>query len=149
MESVYSLRNIVFLTKRLRRHLWSRVEKQAVSGGVTALQWSVLSGIASGEGQGVSDLSQAFDHDPGALSRSVNQMVEKGLLSYTQGQDDRRRVYLQLTAEGHQLFETLKEGVYRATADIRAALSDAEFCQLEALLTKANSAIARAEAPAS
>jgi DNA-binding MarR family transcriptional regulator len=137
----YSLRNIVFLAKRLRKQLWNEVETQVAIEGVSALQWSVLSGIATGQGDSVSDLSQTFDHDPGALSRSVNQLVEKGLLSYVPRTDDRRRISLQITDEGKRVFESLKERIHHATGAIRGTLSEEEFCQLEALLAKANAAI--------
>ena len=70
----------------------------------------------------------------------MNQLVEKGFLSYVPRTDDRRRVGLQMTREGEKLFESLKEGVLHATRAIRASLTEDEFCQLEALLAKANAA---------
>ena len=137
----HRIRKIVFLAKRLSKQIWRMVENQVGLEGGSALQWSVLSGIVSGQGGSVSELSQAVDHDPGALSRSVNQLVEKGFLSYVPRTNDRRRVGLQLTRDGEKLFESLQEGVLDATRAIRASLTEDEFCQPEALLAKANAAI--------
>jgi len=71
--------------------------------------------------QTVSRLSEMIKLTPGAVSRLVDRMVRKGLVSRREGDDDRRQKTLNLTPAGRRLSDRLERA---RSGSFATALSD-------------------------
>ena len=82
---------------------------------LTMRQFAILRSVKNGR-KSVSELAERGHTSRPAISRSVDTMVNKGLITRVQDPDDRRYVELTLTEDGERLFKTL-------TAEIREWMS--------------------------
>jgi DNA-binding MarR family transcriptional regulator len=76
--------------------------------GITAAQFVILVSLALGEADSASGLCRGISYDPGAMTRMIDRLEQKGLIRRTQLPDDRRRVGLELTAEGKAVYPKLR-----------------------------------------
>lgn len=60
-----------------------------------------------------SELAEEFGVHKSAITAIVNRMWEKGFIKRTRDDQDRRVVYLTLTAEGRELYEKTADRIYR------------------------------------
>jgi len=118
----------------------SRVVEGAVSAelSLTSRQWRVLV-ILNRIGPTTSGQVAAATHlDHSQVSRASYELLEKGLISMSNDQGDRRRQLLSVSVSG---FEKLKMGIVGSQdrqARLRGAMSDADykvFCRVIASLT--------------
>jgi DNA-binding MarR family transcriptional regulator len=72
--------------------------------GITAAQFVILVSLALGEADSASGLCRGISYDPGAMTRMIDRLEQKGLIRRTQLPDDRRRQGLELTAEGKAVY---------------------------------------------
>jgi len=82
-------------------------ERQLATHGVTLAQWNVLVGLHRGEGSTVGEIARFLETDAAAVSRLVDRLQEKGLVSRTADPGSRRRVLLTLTPEARRLVPLL------------------------------------------
>jgi DNA-binding MarR family transcriptional regulator len=80
----------------------------------------IILGLLQQGPQTVSRLSEMIQLTPGAVSRLVDRMVRKGLVSRREGNDDRRQKMLSLTPGGRRLRERVERA---STGSFAAALS--------------------------
>jgi len=73
---------------------------------ITVEQFHILRRIHKGR-DSVSKLAKAKHISRPAISRAVDVMVNKGLVTRTQDTQDRRHVQLDLTTRGHELLEAI------------------------------------------
>ena len=81
----------------------------------------IILGLLQQGPQTVSSLSEMIKLTPGAVSRLVDRMVRKGLVSRREGNDDRRQKMLSLTSAGRRLRERVERA---STGSFAAALSE-------------------------
>ncbi len=67
---------------------------------VTAAQYLVLNALFDHDADRMSWLCTEMSYDPGAMTRMVDRLEAKGLISRGRSRKDRRRVCLELTATG-------------------------------------------------
>lgn len=94
--------------------------------GLTVEQFYVLRHIRRGA-RTVSDLAAARRISNSAISQSVEVLVEKGLLSRSSQQGDRRFVYLALTEEGDKILSAIFEKNHAWMEEKLASLSSEEL----------------------
>src|ERR1700722_8169444 len=70
-------------------------------------QWTTLVALHDGRISTAGDLAHNICHDAGSLTRLIDQMVERGLVSRRRSESDRRVVSLALTPRGSSLVEGL------------------------------------------
>lgn len=75
--------------------------------------------LAHGDGKTATDVAAELAIDPGYLSRILRSLGRRGLIEKTRSPDDRRRVFVTLTAKGREAFAQLNAG---SEAQIRALL---------------------------
>jgi DNA-binding MarR family transcriptional regulator len=81
----------------------------------------IILGLLQQGPQTVSSLSEMIKLTPGAVSRLVDRMVRKGLVSRREGNDDRRQKMLSLTSAGRRLRDRVERA---STGSFAAALSN-------------------------
>jgi DNA-binding MarR family transcriptional regulator len=136
---------------RLEDHLgyWLRCLSNLVSDsfagrleahGVSVPQWVVLRCLFDMEGAPLGDLARDVGVDNGALSRMVERLVQKGLVSREADPSDRRAVRLRLTDAGRKLVPVLAREADRNDAEFFCVIDADERARLlatvKALLEK-------------
>ena len=103
---------------------------------LTFTQWTTLVALQDGRVQTAGDLAQNICHDAGSLTRLVDQMVERGFVSRSRSETDRRVVSLALTPRGRELVEALAPKVMHFWNELLAGFSHGEVDTLIHLLTR-------------
>lgn len=133
----YAARDSVgYLVRRLTAVFTSRLESAFASQHFTLTQWSVLMHLRDGLARTASDLSCAFQHDSGALTRVLDQLESRGLIARRRSSRDRRIVELELTAAGHRAIAQLLPTVVDSMNAALSPLTRAEFEQFRRTLMK-------------
>lgn len=101
---------------------------------LTAAQYVVMRILASGRGGSSTEICREIGYDPGAMTRMLDRLEQKGLIRRLFGQGDRRRVKLELTDRGRQVLPEAQDLAVAETERVMGGLSAAELdCLLDTL----------------
>lgn len=103
--------------------------------GVTAAQFKVLMIILQGYDT-PAELCRHLSLDSGSMTRMLDRLQQKNLITRIRSENDRRQVHLALTEEGRALNALLPTIGAAAMNDFTAALTPEELAALESLLKK-------------
>jgi DNA-binding MarR family transcriptional regulator len=117
--------------RRLSDKVHGRFERQLAEHGVTVSQWAVLITVYRGDATTTRAVSRYLDIDVGAVSRLVDRLIAKGLMSRESDPDSKRILRLALTEQGRDLAPRLAEIADRNDAHFFAALTPDQRRQLE------------------
>jgi len=135
--SNYSMRNSVgYLMRVCTNRLMPQMEALFVDQELTFSQWTTLVALHDGRVSTAGDLAHNICHDAGSLTRLVDQMVKRGLVSRSRSETDRRVVTLSLTPPGRKLVEALAPKVMNFWNSLLTGFSHAEVDTLIELLTR-------------
>jgi MarR family multiple antibiotic resistance transcriptional regulator len=104
--------------------------------GVTASQFKVLIIIAQFAADTPAELCRHLSLDSGSMTRMLDRLEQKELITRTRSDTDRRQVHLALTGEGQALSNRLPQIGAEAMNGLLGALEPAELQCLEQILTK-------------
>lgn len=116
--------SVGYLMRKVMSSLRSQVDARLCSCDMTYVQWLPLYKLMLHEGTTTASLARDLEIDPGAMTRSVDRLVAKGLVRRERSQEDRRVVHLVLTEEGR-----------RAAAQVPAVLSEVLNAHLQGFST--------------
>jgi DNA-binding MarR family transcriptional regulator len=133
-----------YLLRRVNKLSIAQVETAFDGSDISFTQWVVLALISQDVANTCTDLSRNMDHDKGALTRVVDQLVERGLIERRRDDDDRRVSNLFVTDAGYAVVADLAGRVVDVWNDLLADFSRDEAAALIASLTKL---LVRLEAP--
>ena len=114
----------------------SEVDRQMEPLGLTQAQWIPVLRLASGEAQTAADLARSSMQTPGAMTRLVDRLVEKGIIERERCTDDRRVVRLRLTEEGMRAAVQVPDIVKSVNAAALSPLSSDELAQFQSYLRR-------------
>lgn len=104
---------------------------------VSAAQYVILSVLAQrGCVDSTAQLCKDLSYDGGAMTRMVDRLEAKGLISRSRCTSDRRVVKIELTPAGHDALPKLRECSVRVLNRLLRGFSDAEARQFEGLLAR-------------
>ena len=103
---------------------------------LTFSQWTTLVALHDGRITTAGDLAHNICHDAGSLTRLIDQMEKRGLVTRQRSKEDRRVVTLGLTARGRALVEALAPRVMNFWNRLLSGFSHTEVDTLIALLTR-------------
>ena len=103
---------------------------------LTFSQWTTLVALHDGRITTAGDLAHNICHDAGSLTRLIDQMEKRGLVTRQRSETDRRVVTLALTPRGRALVEALAPRVMNFWNKLLAGFTHAEIDTLIALLTR-------------
>jgi DNA-binding MarR family transcriptional regulator len=133
----WSMHNSVgYLMRMCSNRLLPQMEAMFQDEELTFSQWTTLVALHDGRITTASDLAHNICHDAGSLTRLIDQMVERGLVTRTRDAADRRVVRLGLTPRGRKLVEALAPRVMDFWNGLLAGFSHAEVDTLISLLTR-------------
>ncbi|GAA0664818.1 MarR family transcriptional regulator [Kitasatospora atroaurantiaca] len=118
--------------RRLSDEVHGRFEKELARHDVTVSQWAVLVTVHRGDAVTTREVARFIDIDPGAVSRLVDRLAAKGLITREPDPASRRSLRLTLTETGRELVPRLAEIADRNDAYFFGALEPGTRAQLEA-----------------
>ena len=110
-----------YLVRRLLLAFAEHYEPLFAPANITYPQWTILMLLYGDMARTSADMARQMSHDAGAMTRLVDQLEKRGLLTRVRDTADRRAVNLVLTAEGRALADSLKG---RVVDFLNVALTD-------------------------
>jgi DNA-binding MarR family transcriptional regulator len=104
--------------------------------GLTDLGWRVFSLIGHHEPVHPSGIAKRATFDPDKVSRSVDRLVRKGLVTRKEDSVDRRRVILTLTPRGRRVYLEIEQARREMEKEFLSVLSQDELRAFHAALDK-------------
>jgi len=103
---------------------------------ITAAQYVILVTLAAGEADSASGLCKGISYDPGAMTRMIDRLEQKGLIRRVQRPDDRRKVLLELTPEGKTLYPQMRASAANVQNRFLRGFTKADVRTLDGLLKR-------------
>jgi DNA-binding MarR family transcriptional regulator len=128
--------SIGHLIRRVYTVMLGRAEAVFGEQGFTLMQWIVLLYLRDGLARTASEIAREFSHDSGALTRVIDRLEERGLVSRQRSERDRRVVELELTAEGRRTIDALLPMVVEQMNTALAPFNHEEFLRFRSFLTR-------------
>ena len=129
-------RSVGRMLGRVKAGMHEALDRELEPLGITAAQFVILVSLATGEADSASGLCRGISYDPGAMTRMIDRLEQKGLIRRTQLPDDRRRVGLELTAEGKAVYPKLRAAAATVQNRFLRGFTRSEVRQLEILLER-------------
>jgi DNA-binding MarR family transcriptional regulator len=104
--------------------------------GLTSVQWAPLMIISRGGSPTAASLARDLNTDTGAMTRMLDRLEAKGLLTRCRSESDRRVVKLALTELGRETTTRIPHHLARVYNAHLAGFSPAEFEQLKDFLRR-------------
>ena len=101
------------LLRVLVRHLGLLEKSEAGCCGITLAQCHAVVEIGRRGSMNLNDLAVLMEVDKSTMSRTINALVEAGLVTRALNNDDRRYVVIQLTEDGKRFFEDTETSMAR------------------------------------
>jgi DNA-binding MarR family transcriptional regulator len=140
--STYRAQNSIgYLMKRAHSLMLDVLEPVLEKHGFTFVQYVILSSLRDGLALNPKDICLQVRHNSGALTRVIDQLAERGLLERIRRDRDRRKVDLQLTAQGRETIQSLIPLVVEKLNLALADFSSAEVEEFLRLLNKLNTTL--------
>ena len=116
--------------------LRSGLERELKPYGITAAQYPILEAAFNGEANTLTELASIIPVDAAFISRQIEKLRLKGLLSRRRSTRDRRSVRLELTEAGRALVPELAQCVEKQEARFLGGISDDEQATLNSVLER-------------
>jgi DNA-binding MarR family transcriptional regulator len=131
------------LLSRVRVEMLAALDKELTSDKrlapleLSAAQFIVIANLAGAEGpKSASELCKGISYDAGAMTRMLDRLEAKGLISRNRSAQDRRLMHLELTDEGRAAYPRMREISLTVANRFLRGFSKAEARQLESMLAR-------------
>lgn len=123
------------LFRQVRDAMWARMEHELANAGheLTFSQYIALKKLSDGP-HGVTDLARAAELNPGAMTRLLDKLEARGLVTRVADPTDRRAWNIHLTDAGLAMWQDVNQCGQRVRERAMHGMSDAEREQLTRLL---------------
>ena len=125
--------HLIALINQLKDRL---LERHLVDHDVTAAQFKIVLLISQERASSSADLVRLLSLDSGAMTRMLDRLEQKGLLTRERSIEDRRQVRLTLTQSGKALGVRVPQIAADATNELTGCLSRSELDEFQRLLKK-------------
>lgn len=99
-------------TRQLECHLGNMNQSDCCCCGVSEAQCFLVVEIGRKPGVSVKELAEILRTDKSSISRSVEELVQKGFVERIPSKEDRRYVELRLLQKGQERFEKIEHDMY-------------------------------------
>ena len=127
---------IIRLVNRLRVEIVDALDRELAQYDITAPQLIVLASVANKEAESAAGLCKSISYDPGAMTRMIDRLQQKGLVRRVPNPEDRRAMNLEITAAGRALYPQLLEAKERVQAQFLRGFSKDDVRTIETLLNR-------------
>ena len=123
------------LVRQIRDGMWSRMERELATTGhdLTFSQYVAIKKLADGIAS-VTDLARAAELNPGAMTRLLDKLEARGLVSRVADPNDRRALHIHLTDAGKAIWADVDQCGKRVREIALAGMDDAERAHFTGLL---------------
>jgi DNA-binding MarR family transcriptional regulator len=135
------------LIRRLNQISMALFFEETASLGLTSVQYAALNMVQEVPGIDQASLSNMIAFDKTTIVKVLDRLVDKGLITRTRSETDRRINHLRITAEGARLIKEIHPMLDRSDKRILAPLSEADqrrFMELLSRLVQVNNIYSRA-----
>lgn len=129
-------RLVARLISRAQKTLEGELDIKLAPFDITAAQYVVLSTLHSGRANIAAQICKELSYSPGAMTRMLNRLEQKGMIQKAPSIDNRRTVQLELTEAGRRLFPSLLEASGIVIEQYFGHFSAQELAAFESLLLK-------------
>lgn len=142
MKSNYDSKNfdpresIGALIGRTRKAMIQKIDAELAPLEVSASHWLVVVMLGGGAAASAAELCESLSYDPGAMTRLLDRLEEKGVVRRVRDDDDRRTVRLELTASGKALYPRILAAMVDVFNRLLHGFSRNEVSQLENYLKR-------------
>ena len=148
--SDYGMKNSIgYLVRRSANLLMPQMETLFSDQTLSFSQWTALMALRDGDVRTAADLARNICHDAGSLTRMLDQLEERGLVSRKRSESDRRQVALEMTPRGRALIASLMPKVVGLWNELLGDFSHDEIRVLIKLMTRLTAAAEGRRAPPS
>jgi DNA-binding MarR family transcriptional regulator len=119
------------LMGRARASLLSSLDAELQRFGLNAMQFAVLKHLSEGAARTAADLCRLMHHDTGAMTRLLDRLEGKGLLRRERCREDRRVVFLRMSAAGRAQLPRLRTLATRVVEAHLAGFTAVEVAALK------------------
>ena len=134
--AVPSGHGLIRLVNRLRIEMIDALDRELSKFDISAPQLIVLASLANNEADCASALCKSISYDPGAMTRMIDRLQQKGLVRRVAHPEDRRSMNLELTTAGRALYPQLMEAKAAVQSQFLRGFSAGEVAQIEGFLTR-------------
>jgi DNA-binding MarR family transcriptional regulator len=124
------------LVGRTRKAMIQKIDAELAPLQVSAAQWLVVLVLGQGAAASAAGLCELLGYDPGAMTRLLDRLEEKGVLRRVRGEGDRRTVRLELTAGGKALYPRILAAMVDVFNQLLRGFSRSEVDELEDYLKR-------------
>lgn len=121
---------------RVRAVFLAALEERLAPFDIKPADYIVLASLANDVADTASAVCSLLVHDPGAMTRKIDALEERGLLRRVRSAEDRRSIKLELTPEGKRVFPKMLAAAVGVANDFLAGFSKTEVRQLEEMLQR-------------
>jgi DNA-binding MarR family transcriptional regulator len=133
---VQSKHGIIRLINRVRIELIDALDRELSKFDISAAQLIVLASVANNEADSAAGLCKSISYDPGAMTRMIDRLEQKGLIRRRPNADDRRATNLEITVAGKALYPQLLAAKENVQMQFLSGFSTEEAGVLESLLNR-------------
>lgn len=112
--------------------------------GLTPPQFDIIATLGNTPGMSYKELGERTLITKGTLTGIIERLEAKGLVLRTRSQDDKRSFFVQLSAEGEQVFNDAFPKVVAQGRKLFAPFTEADFEEVDRALRKLKALIAQA-----
>jgi DNA-binding MarR family transcriptional regulator len=124
------------LLGRVRAVFLSALEERLAPFDIKPADYIVLASLANDVADTASAVCSLLVHDPGAMTRKIDALEQRGLVRRVRSAEDRRAIKLELTPEGRRVFPRMLAAAVGVANDFLKGFSRAEVRQLEDMLQR-------------
>lgn len=131
-----SRHGIIRLINRVRVEMIDALDRELSTFDITAAQLIVLASVANKEADSATSLCKSISYDPGAMTRMIDRLEQKGLIRRTPNPEDRRATNLEMTTAGRALYPQLLAAKENVQTQFLRGFSKDEVRLVESLLNR-------------
>ena len=128
--------SVGYLIKIAAANILRNTDNKLQPYGLTAPQWAPLLVLSKGKADTVVGCARAIDVDTGGMTRMLDRLEAKGLVSRNRSHKDRRIVHVELTEAGHEIVKLIPPSICLVLNQHLAGFSKTEFETFKDLLRR-------------
>lgn len=125
--------HVGYWINKLRQRVHFQFEERIAAYGVSIAAWCVLVSLFDGSASSINELAKYIEVDKSSISRLVEKLVQRGLVTHKQG-DDKRSGVVALTEEGKKLVPLLIREAEENEKQFFSMLSEGQLKQFRTIL---------------